>query len=207
MKRTITLVLLVLVAVLASGCVAQVVTSGSYTLRSGETLRGDLVVFSGHVTLEEGSRVTGSVIMTSGDLYVEADAQIEGNVVMTSGDVYLRPGVVVHGDVIGTSGHVHRAEGARVEGQVSTDASSFSVSGGFIAELIGTYCVLPLVVLGALIYLLVGFGRRRPAAPAQALAASEDPTQKLKQLQEMLDSGLITEADYEAKKAEILSRM
>jgi len=186
MKRTITLVLLVLVTVLASGCVAQVVTSGSYTLRSGETLRGDLVVFSGHVTLEE---------------------QIEGNVVMTSGDVYLRPGVVVHGDVIGTSGHVHRAEGARVEGQVSTDASSFSVSGGFIAELIGTYCVLPLVVLGALIYLLVGFGRRRPAAPAQAPAASEDPTQKLKQLQEMLDSGLITEADYEAKKAEILSRM
>lgn len=207
MKRTITLVLLVLVAVLASGCVAQVVTSGSYTLRSGETLRGDLVVFSGHVTLEEGSRVTGSVIMTSGDLYVEADAQIEGNVVMTSGDVYLRPGVVVHGDVIGTSGDVHRAEGARVEGQVSTDASSFSVSGGFIAELIGTYCVLPVVVIGALFYLLVGFGRRRPAAPAQAPAASEDPTQKLKQLQEMLDSGLITEADYEAKKAEILSRM
>jgi cytoskeletal protein CcmA (bactofilin family) len=207
MKRRLTLIILILFALLASGCVAQVVTSGNYTLRSGETLRGDLVVFSGQVTLEEGSRVTGSVIMTSGDLYVEADAQIEGNVAMTSGDVYLRPGAVVRGDVIGTSGDVHRAEGARVEGQVSTDASGFSVSGAFIADLIGTYCVLPVVVIGVLFYLLASLGRRRPAVVEQGPAVSEDPTQKLKQLQEMMERGLITEADYEAKKAEILSRM
>ncbi len=205
MKRTLTLVLLVLVAVLASGCVAKVVTSGGYTLRSGETLRGDLLVTSGKITLEEGSRVTGDVFMTSGNL--DANGKIDGDVILTSGNVNLGPQAVVRGDVLGTSGNIKRAEGARVEGQVSSNVSSFSVRGGFITELIGTYCALPLVVLGALIYLLVGFGRRRPAAPAQAPAASEDPTQKLKQLQEMLDSGLITEADYEAKKAEILSRM
>jgi hypothetical protein len=41
----------------------------------------------------------------------------------------------------------------------------------------------------------------------QAPAAPEDPVQKLKQLKEMMDASLITEAEYEAKKAEILSRM
>ena len=36
---------------------------------------------------------------------------------------------------------------------------------------------------------------------------SEDPAEKLKKLKELKDSGLINDAEYEAKKAEILSRM
>ena len=35
----------------------------------------------------------------------------------------------------------------------------------------------------------------------------EDPAEKLKQLKDMRDSGLITEQEYETKKAEILARM
>jgi hypothetical protein len=35
----------------------------------------------------------------------------------------------------------------------------------------------------------------------------EDPVAKLRQLKEMLDSDLITEAEYQKKKEEILSRM
>lgn len=35
----------------------------------------------------------------------------------------------------------------------------------------------------------------------------EDPAEKLKKLKEMKDSGLINDAEYEAKKAEMLSRM
>jgi hypothetical protein len=46
-----------------------------------------------------------------------------------------------------------------------------------------------------------------PAVQAQATPAPADPVQKLKQLKEMADAGLITEAEYETKKAEILSRM
>jgi hypothetical protein len=37
--------------------------------------------------------------------------------------------------------------------------------------------------------------------------ALEDPAEKLKKLKEMLDSRLITQEEYEAKKTEILSRM
>jgi hypothetical protein len=44
--------------------------------------------------------------------------------------------------------------------------------------------------------------------PTAALPVpAEDPVQKLKQLKSMLDAGLITEAEYDSKKAEILSRL
>ncbi len=45
-----------------------------------------------------------------------------------------------------------------------------------------------------------------PTAPAPAPAPQEDPMQKLKKLKDMLDAGLITAQEYEAKKADILSK-
>ena len=41
----------------------QVVFGSNYTLKSGETLNGDLVVFGGTVTVEKGARVEGSVVL------------------------------------------------------------------------------------------------------------------------------------------------
>jgi hypothetical protein len=46
-----------------------------------------------------------------------------------------------------------------------------------------------------------------PAGSQQSSPVQEDPVKKLTQLKAMLDGGLITEAEYEAKKADILSRM
>jgi membrane protease subunit (stomatin/prohibitin family) len=48
---------------------------------------------------------------------------------------------------------------------------------------------------------LQGQGQQQAAAPR------EDPLQTLKKLKEMLDHGLITQAEYDTKKAEILARM
>ncbi len=39
------------------------------------------------------------------------------------------------------------------------------------------------------------------------VAPREDPVERLKQLKQMLDNGLISQAEYDSKKAEILSRM
>jgi hypothetical protein len=71
-----------------------------------------------------------------------------------------------------------------------------------------------LILLGAIILLLVVLRRGRGTAPPpppadapQAPIAPEDPTLKLKQLKQMLDEDLITKAEYEAKKAEILADM
>lgn len=197
--------------ILAAGC-ATVSTSGDYNLDSGQTLQGNLVITSGNGTLEEDSLVTGDVLMTSGDL--QADGEIEGDIILTSGRVFLGPRAIVHGDIWGTSGNVQQADGAEVRGQILTNQSTFRFGGGFFASLIGLICGLPLLLIGGLIVLVVvlrsGRGAKSSPAPAvqpQAPAPSEDPSLKLKKLKEMLDSGLITEDDYEAKKTEILAKM
>lgn len=46
-----------------------------------------------------------------------------------------------------------------------------------------------------------------PAAPAQPAAPADNPTEKLAKLKEWLDAGFIEKEEYDAKKAEILSRM
>lgn len=45
------------------------------------------------------------------------------------------------------------------------------------------------------------------AQPVVSSPPREDPVEKLKQLKTMLDAGLITQAEYDTKKQEILSRM
>ncbi len=206
MKRFIKFVLLVLIVGLVAAC-GTVSTSGDYTLKSGETVRGDLVITSGDARLEQGSRVTGNVVLTSGDLY--ADGEVGGDILITSGDVELGPNADVNGDIKGTSGRVTRADGARVGGTVSTSESSFNVGFPFFARFLLLCCLLPLAVLVLFLILIIAFARRRPApaAPVQPAAPVDEPSQKLRQLKAMLDDGLITEEEYEAKRAEILANM
>jgi cytoskeletal protein CcmA (bactofilin family) len=205
MKRTLPLILLVLFILLVSGCTTTVSTSGDYTLKRGQTLRGNLVITSGDATLEEDSRVTGHVLMTSGDLI--ANGEIDGDILLSSGKVILGPSAVVHGDIRGTSGDIRQAEGAQVLGQISLDESSFSISRGIIASIVGLFCILPLVLLVVFVVLVAAVLRRKPTTVPQEQVTTGDATQKLKQLKEMLDEGLITEAEYESKKAEILAGM
>ncbi len=199
------LLLLGALLLLVVGC-TTVSTSGDYTLDSGQTLRGNLVITSGNATLEEDSRVTGDVLMTSGNL--RADGEIKGNIILFSGEVSLGPAAIVYGDIKGTSGEVQQAEGAQVRGQISTNQSSFRIGWGFFVSLFILIFVLPLVLIGGLIFLVVVLRRGRSTSSAtqpQTSAPSEDPIQKLKQLKALLDKELITEAEYEAKKAEILA--
>jgi cytoskeletal protein CcmA (bactofilin family) len=204
MKRILTLILFVLFTLIASGC-ATVSTSGDYTLKSGQTLSGNLVLTSGNAILEEDTRVTGNVIMTSGDLL--ANGEIEGGILLFSGDVTLGPEAVVHGDIRGTSGDVVQLEGAQVFGQISMNESSFTIGRGIIASFVVLLCFLPLVVIVVFVVLVAALVRRKPSAVPQEQVTIDDATQKLKQLKGMLDEGLITESEYESKKAEILAGM
>ena len=189
---------------LAVGC-TTVSTSGDYTLPSGQTLQGNLIITSGDANLEEGSRVTGDVLMTSGNL--KAAGQIDGDIVMSSGDIMLGPEAVIHGSIRATSGDVHQADGAQVRGRIATNQSTFPFGGGIIASLVGLLCLLPCVLLAGLILLLAVVARRRPTAVPEKPAPTESSADKLKQLKQMLDEDLITEAEYEEKKAEILASM
>jgi hypothetical protein len=46
-----------------------------------------------------------------------------------------------------------------------------------------------------------------PPLPTSSHEPADDPVQKLRRLKDMMDAGLIRAAEYESKKAEILSRM
>jgi len=203
MKTFITMTIVALSLLLVAGCGGRIVTSGDYVLESGKTLSGDLTVFSGDVVLEEESQVTGDIFMTSGNL--DANGEIDGDIFFTSGDVDLGPEAVVHGDILATSGNVHRAEGSRVDGEVVINPTRFPIGSGAIAGVLGSFCALPLVFVALLIMLIMTFTRRRSVPRAEATTAA--PARKLQQLRQMLEKGLITEADFENKKAEILSTM
>jgi uncharacterized membrane protein len=97
-----------------------------------------------------------------------------------------------------------------VEGRITYDIAPFAIS--FVTKAFLLYCVLPIVLL---IVLILGLGvwlgraskKRSQIVQAPAPNEAKDIHQKLQKLKSMLDEGLITDADYEAKKADILSKM
>jgi hypothetical protein len=162
--------------------------------------------------MEENSRVTGTVFLTSGQLNIGKNAQVGRNVVLTSGDLYMAEGSIIHGDVILANSEigVHMSPGATVEGNTTTNIAPFMI--GFVTKSVLLYCVLPIVIL---IAIMIGLGtwlgrqskKRVEVVQAPVTPAGEDAQAKLQSLKKMLDEGLITQTDYEAKKAEILSKM
>ena len=211
MKSKFAFIILLLAAMLLSGCMSASF-SGDYVLAEGKTLRGNLFVTSGSVTMKENSRVTGTIMLTSGELRIGKNAQVGGDVVLTSGDVYMAEGSVIHGDLILSSSDigVYQSAGATVEGNTSTDIAPFAI--GLATKGFLLYCVLPIALLIAVI---LGLGtwlgkqskKRSEVVQAPAAAVSEDAKTKLENLKKMLDEDLISKDDYEAKKAEILSKM
>jgi uncharacterized membrane protein len=132
----------------------------------------------------------------------------------------MAEGAVVHGDVILSSEdiQVQQDPGSTIEGVITYNIVPFATT--FIAKGVFLFCVLPIVLLVALILLLgmwLGRSSKKKTqvveaqasaqAPAPAPVMTEDAQTKLQQLKSLLDQGLITESDYEAKKADILSKM
>lgn len=92
---------------------SRVVFGGSFVLRSGEVLDGDLAVFGGAAILEMGSIVKGSVAVIGGNL--EANGEINGDLVVAGGNANLGANAVVRGDVWEFGGNVNKGR-ARIEG-------------------------------------------------------------------------------------------
>ena len=209
MKHSTALFILILTALLLAGCMATSF-EGNYVVPAGKTQRGNIFATSGAVTLQQGSRVTGSVILTSGELVMGKDSRIGGDAVLTSGTITMAEGATIHGDVILSSRDIdiRQAPGSTIEGQISYNIAPWAVSTGTKGLLL--LCCLPLLIMIGLFLLLgIGVGRssRRKPEVISAPVPSADTQQKLTQLKAMLDQGLISAEDYEAKKAELLSKM
>ena len=136
MKRILVVLSFVLLAAFAFPTTAmagglyegKVVLGENFTLESGETLDGDLLVFGGNVTLEIESRVTGDVVIFGGN--ITSDGEIGGNLAVLGGYVKLNSQAVVKGDAFSLGGDIRKEEGAQVLGKEVTE-TSFNIPSDF----------------------------------------------------------------------------
>lgn len=102
----------------------QVIFGQSFTLASGDTLAGDLLVFGGTADIQVGAIVQGNVVLFGGDLKI--DGEVTGDVSATGATVTLGPSAHIVGDLVTVGATLERAETARVDGQVFNTATSWS---------------------------------------------------------------------------------
>lgn len=93
-----------------------VVYQGDVAVARGGVIRGNLVVYSGDVEVDEGGLVAGDITAFSGD--VEIDGAVDGAITAWSGNVDLGSSAVVGGDVSVVSGEIEQARGAVIEGSL-----------------------------------------------------------------------------------------
>jgi cytoskeletal protein CcmA (bactofilin family) len=94
----------------------RVIIGQSFTLKSGETLDGDLVVIGGGVSIDSGASVKGDVVVIGGSLKLEGE--VSGSAVVIGGAASIGEGASLAGDIVTLGGSLQRAEGARIGGDI-----------------------------------------------------------------------------------------
>ncbi len=97
----------------------RVVIGQDFTLKSGDTLTGDLVVIGGEATIEAGATVNGDIVVIGGSL--KLDGLATGDAVVIGGLAALGEKASLAGDMVTVGGSLQRAEGARIGGDVVTN--------------------------------------------------------------------------------------
>ncbi len=106
----------------------QVIFGQNYTLKSGETLNGDLVVFGGAVSIESDATVNGSVVLVGGSLSMDGTATKD--VVVIGGAAHLGNSAHVRGNLVTMGAPLDRAQGAKVDGDtIDNVPSNYGFSG------------------------------------------------------------------------------
>lgn len=113
----------------------QVIFGSNYTVKSGETLGGDLVVFGGSVLVEDGGTVNGDLVLFGGSITIAG--KITGDLVLIGGSGILKSTAVVEGDMDTVGGSFQNESGALVKGATnnysSPPALSLSLPNAFTA--------------------------------------------------------------------------
>ena len=131
--NTILILLVVLFMPLQSAAASgtnngQVIFGSNYTVKSSETLTGDLVVFGGSVMVEDGGTVKGDLVLFGGSLTVAG--KVTGDLVLIGGSGILKSTAVVEGDMNTVGGSFQSESGAQVKGATNNYSSppAFSFS-------------------------------------------------------------------------------
>lgn len=111
-------------SVSASGLLdGRVIFGQTYTLKSGETLSGDLVVIGGSAEIEAGATVQGNLILIGGTLTI--DGTVSGEVAVLGGEVTLGAASRIGSNLTTVGAVLTRAEGSQVDGQINNAATSW----------------------------------------------------------------------------------
>lgn len=94
----------------------KIVFGGSFTLNSGESIEGNLLILGSVVDLKENSIVNGDVVLLGGT--IDVNGTITGNLVGIAGVVTLSENALIEGDLIVQAASINRDSAARIEGQV-----------------------------------------------------------------------------------------
>ena len=105
----------------------QVVFGQSFTLKSGDSLNGDLLVFGGSATIEQGATVNGSVVLFGGNLTV--NGTVNGDVAVTGGTAYLGASSHISRNLTTVAASLDRTAGSQVDGQIYNTATSWIGNG------------------------------------------------------------------------------
>jgi hypothetical protein len=97
----------------------KLVFGGSYILRSGEVLEGDLVIMGGEAYLQEDSLVDGAVVIFGGVL--QADGEIKGELVSFGGQIDLGETAIVESDVVSFGGNLNYTESTEFGGELISE--------------------------------------------------------------------------------------
>jgi len=97
----------------------KLVFGGSYLLKTGEVLEGDLVIMGGNAVLQKGSIVNGAVVIFGGTL--QADGRINEEMVSFGGLVELGDTAIVKGDAVSFGGNFTYSEDTEFGGELITE--------------------------------------------------------------------------------------
>mgnify|MGYP003383400242 FL=1 len=82
----------------------QQVFNDDLTVRNGETIDGDVVVYQGDVAVARGGAIRGNLVVYSGNVEVDEGGLVAGNITAFSGDVEING--AVDGSITAWSGDV-----------------------------------------------------------------------------------------------------
>lgn len=95
----------------------KIVLGGSYELKKGETLSGDLSIFGGTASIAEKAFVNGDVFIMGG--YLELNGSITGDLIAIGGNVKLSDTSVVEGNLTTINATIQRSPGSKVKGSTT----------------------------------------------------------------------------------------
>ena len=114
----------------------------SFTLKSGETLTGNIAVVGGNLTIEKDAIVNGDTVIVGGNLTMDGQVNgdvvvvggnltvsstVNGGIVVVGGQVHLTKTAVVMGDISSMGGQVDKDPGAEVSGNIVNNAPPINI--------------------------------------------------------------------------------